>query len=68
MGGAGPTCCTWANTCGVGEVFRLLPCTAFVSALLLSGGTNNYAVVDRPHRDEKTYEGQFPDLGKIGFP
>jgi hypothetical protein len=43
-GGLGPTCCTWANTLGVGEVNRLLPRITFVGALLLSGSTDNHAV------------------------
>ena len=49
-------------------MFRLLPRTTFASALLLSGGTGNHAVVDRPHPELKTYEDQLPDLGKPGFP
>ncbi len=49
-------------------MFHLLPRTTFVSALLLSGRTDNHAVVDRPHRELKTYEDQFTDLGNPGFP
>ena len=49
-------------------MFRQLPRNTFASALLLSGGADNHAVVDRPHPELKTYEDQFPDLGKPRFP
>ena len=52
------------DTWGVGEVLRLLPRTTFVSVLLLSGETDNHAVVDRPHPELKTYEDPFPDVRK----
>ncbi len=49
-------------------MFRLLGRTSFASALLLSGGALNHAVVDRPQPELKAYVDQFPDLGKPGFP
>ena len=49
-------------------MFRLRQRTPFAGALWLSGGTDNHAVVDRPLPEVKTYEDQFPDLGKPGFP
>jgi len=58
-GGLDPTCFTWADTYGAGELFRLLPRITFVSALLPSGGTNNHAVADRRHADRKTDKDQF---------
>jgi hypothetical protein len=72
FGGVGPTCCTGpiyctgVNTQEAGEVFRLLPRTAFASVLLLPGGVDNHAVVNRPQPELKTNEDQFPDLGKPG--
>ncbi len=48
-------------------MFRLLGRTSFASALLLSGGALNHAVVDRPQPVLKTYEDQFPDHGNPAF-
>jgi len=50
------------------KFFTCFPRTTVTSAQLLSGRTNNHAVVDRPQRELKIDEDQFADLGKIGLP